>query len=228
MITQLDRGGATALSVIELMQTIHAPTSTSADIRVQSISDAVAISSSPTPHGLQELFDMIESLTIKLLVLGFFIRGGVVKGRLFHNRNIIFGNALVRAYHFESQIARYARVVVSRDVKLDVDRFIAEGHGDLDGRLQQDDDGPFYVNSLRDIMTQAAFMSSEDLIRSTVGFDLVQMGRQIQHRFDTAADMPPHFEKVQWFARYWNSVVPTAEDIPRIQGPGLSVYLAVG
>jgi hypothetical protein len=218
MIVQLDQGGATAASVIELMQTIRAPVDTSADIRVESISDAVAISSGTDPRALQTLLDMIEKLTIKLLVLGFFIRGGLVKGRLYHDRNTIFGNALVRAYHFESHIARYARVVVSREVKLDVDRFTANGHGALEGRLHQDEDGPFYVNSLRDIMTEGSLMPGETLLSNAIGHDLVEMGTAIQRRYDEAADTPSHFEKVQWFARYWNSIRPNIQGIPRIQG----------
>jgi hypothetical protein len=31
--------------------------------------------------------------------------------------------------------------------------------------------------------------------------------QQIQRRFDEATDEPQHFEKVQWFARYWNLVL---------------------
>jgi hypothetical protein len=38
---------------------------------------------------------------------------------------------------------------------------------------------------------------------------------------------PSHFEKIQWFARYWNSARPSIQGIPHIQGSGLSTYLAI-
>src|SRR5581483_9714310 len=34
--------------------------------------------------------------------------------------------------------------------------------------------------------------------------------KMIQKRFRQSIDEPRHFEKVQWFAKYWNSIVPPA------------------
>jgi hypothetical protein len=34
---------------------------------------------------------------------------------------------------------------------------------------------------------------------------LTQMRKAIQKRYDEASDNPDHFQKVDWFVRYWNS-----------------------
>ncbi len=46
---------------------------------------------------------------------------------------------------------------------------------------------------------------------------------QIQRRFDEATDNPNHFEKVKWFANYWNENVRRWDiaGLERITGPGV-------
>jgi len=41
------------------------------------------------------------------------------------------------------------------------------------------------------------------------------------------SDNPRHFEKVQWFARYWNKHMKSSQALPRITGPGLMPEPAV-
>jgi len=45
--------------------------------------------------------------------------------------------------------------------------------------------------------------------------------KPLQARFDASVDEPRHFEKQQWFARYWNEVVERFDGrVPIITGPG--------
>jgi hypothetical protein len=46
---------------------------------------------------------------------------------------------------------------------------------------------------------------------------------QLQRRFDEATDNPNHFEKVRWFANYWNETIENwaIEGFERVTGPGL-------
>lgn len=235
IIAQLDRGKASALSLIQLLDEIHQPKKglsslAKADIRVQSISDAVAISVAPTAEGLGQLFLATDALTIKLLSMGYFIRGAIAKGRLYHDGNMIFGEALVRAYQFESQVARYARLLVTRDVKLDVDTFVKDRKfAELfEDRVRQSDDGPYYSNSLRDIALVATMVDPKVKFGTTaIAHNLLELREIIQRRLDEAADNPRHFEKVQLFASYWNDVMPRNDDLPKIKGPGLVAFLAI-
>ena len=49
-----------------------------------------------------------------------------------------------------------------------------------------------------------------------------KMRDMIQRRFDESVDTPRHFEKVQWFANYWNiSIHEERAGLTFIKGPGL-------
>jgi hypothetical protein len=89
-----------AAALREAMRKMHAPASgpdatEGIDFRAQSISDAIAISTAPS--GLYELLEAIEKLAIDLVREGYFIRGALVFGYLYHDASMAFGDALVRA-----------------------------------------------------------------------------------------------------------------------------------
>lgn len=56
----------------------------------------------------------IATAAAHALELGFLLRGGATIGKLFHERGIIFGEALVEAYLIESGVSNYPRIVVSQ------------------------------------------------------------------------------------------------------------------
>jgi hypothetical protein len=53
--------------------------------------------------------------------------------------------------------------------------------------------------------------------------DYAHMQEMIQKRLDEAAYEPRHFEKVQWFAKYWRTFVPYGvSGFETLTGPGLN------
>src|SRR4051794_38761770 len=104
LIVHLNRD-ETQLAVVQgLLKNVHNPVLEDlkdllprSDLRAQSISDAVAISASMTEFGHAHMFMAIERLAQKLLKAGIFVRGAIVKGRLFHNAEMVFGEGIVRA-----------------------------------------------------------------------------------------------------------------------------------
>jgi len=121
------REGATRFEVIrDLLNIIHAPPEarfvkafTTTDYKAQSISDAVCISALPSAVGLSHLFYSLEELTLRLLTQGFFLRGAIVRGRLYHDDRMVFGEALIRAFRLEQDVVRFPRIMVTREVVLD-------------------------------------------------------------------------------------------------------------
>jgi hypothetical protein len=114
LIDGLGKGALSVEEMRDLLTIIHKPDGLSTrfwptDFRTQSISDAVAISANMNREGLIEILRALEILTLRLLDKGYFIRGGLVKGRLFHDENVVFGDALVEAFRLESEVARYHR-----------------------------------------------------------------------------------------------------------------------
>ena len=127
IIASLDRGGHSAEQIRELFKLMtkrppheHIPGQEIADLRIQSISDAICISASLSTAGLTHLLTAIESLAGRILRHGYFIRGAVVKGQLYHDDHAVFGSALVRAYNLESNTVRYPRVMVTNEVVRDI------------------------------------------------------------------------------------------------------------
>ena len=233
LINRLGKGALSVREMRELLTTIHKPDGLSTqywptDFRTQSISDAVAISANVNREGLIEILRALENLTLRLLDKGYFIRGGLVKGRLFHDENVVFGDALVEAFRIESEIARYPRVMTTRAVWLDYEKYRAEDDGgSLDDWLKQSDDGPMFVHTLRSTSAFAYRTKLDNLSLSPPeqkNLDhITELQNTIQKKFDEAIDNPRHFEKVQWFAEYWNRSVPYGgKDFSTIQGPGLN------
>ncbi|GIP59102.1 hypothetical protein [Paenibacillus woosongensis] len=50
-------------------------------------------------------------LYLSLLAKGILVRGGITTGALYHDKDIVFGPALVKAYHIESNYSIYPRIV---------------------------------------------------------------------------------------------------------------------
>lgn len=224
----LDRGTTTYEHVRDLLRKVHAtalkppadwlqPTNRSSqkrqesskgsDLKTQSISDALCLSAAATWEGLAHIFYNLEELTLSLLDKGYFVRGAIAKGRLYHDSHMAFGAALMTAYRLEHEAARFPRILVSREVREDA------VHYEIDKHVFQSDDGPHFLHVLR--RWRNRHLHDDDVKRYT------QILRQVQTRFNESVDNPRHFEKVQWFARYMNMQRPSAPDIEYLCGPGV-------
>jgi hypothetical protein len=221
LIDRLDRDEIKFQLVRNLLQTIHAPAQNrlylfeQSDFRAQSISDAIALSAKPKIEGLWQLLHSLETLSLELLEQGYFVRGAVVRGRLYHDEQIVFGSALVRAYELESAIAKFPRIMVTSDVGRDVSLFQRFGgiwENEFRDRIRQATDGPLFLHFLRKMQQrfEGALVS-----RPRTNFGTArefrayrEMRDLIQLRLRQAIDNPNHFEKIKWFASYWNECVP--------------------
>lgn len=201
--------------------------------RAQSISDAVAMSSAVNAAGLGHLYHALIDLTYDLLHEGFFIRGAIVKGRLYHDDQMVFGEALVRAYLLERDVVRYPRIMIASEVIADLQNYLATApNGFLSEKLQQANDGPYFLDTLK-AFADDAYYATENIAKAKDDKDdeaieearwelspLADVRDKIQQRFLEAVDDPRRFEKVQWFAAYWNRSVGRANAELIVQGPG--------
>jgi len=214
LISDLERERISVEEIRQVLSVVHAPPKTTrpqeADLRSQSISDAVALSATATAAGFDAICAAAEMLSLRLLRSGYFVRGAITKGRLYHDPGTIFGPALVEAYRLESQIAKFPRIIVPRAVARDGLVYAEQGtHWKqyFDGRFIQAEDGPFFIDILRDHTRHL-----QKVVNHTMADDgtlplLRMMRTAIQKRFDEASDNPNHFEKVAWFVVYWNGKI---------------------
>lgn len=83
-------------------------------VKFSMFSDAIAIS---MPISFEaRICNTCSELIREFILNGFLLRGGVAEGRLFHNEQTIFGDAIVEAYKLESEYAKYSRVMVARRI----------------------------------------------------------------------------------------------------------------
>jgi hypothetical protein len=181
------------------------------DFRQQIISDGIVMSSDNTSAGLEFLVFAIEQLSIALLTLGMFTRGGLAKGKLHHDDKVIFGEGFLEAYFLESEIAKYPRIIVGRTVYDDMSDFSTSGDVVLQPHIRHADDGPAFVHVLHSLANPPTESCS-------IGESKVEeeIRRHLQVNIFAEMHVPRHFEKVRWFANYWNSVA--AEQTPPLLG----------
>jgi hypothetical protein len=169
--------------------------------RKQIISDGIVMSSDNTGKGLEFLVLAIKQLSIALLRLGMFTRGGLAKGKLHHDDNVLFGDGFMDAYFLESQIAKYPRIIVGKTVYDDMCEFSASGDVVLQPYIRHADDGPAFVHilyTLADPPTEGCSIGEARVEE--------EVRRRLQMNLFSAMHIPRHFEKVRWFATYWNSI----------------------
>lgn len=90
------------LAKVQNPDVVYNDTLKDTDFRAQSISDAVCISTRRSPSGLGQIMHTLQTLTVELLEVGFFVRGAIVSGNLYHDEKMVFGQALIEAFHLEN------------------------------------------------------------------------------------------------------------------------------
>jgi hypothetical protein len=222
LIEHLDKDANQFDALRNLLARVHgtrsgrSPEDSDSDFRAQSISDAVAISTAPTESGLSEILRALQLLAVDLLVQGYFIRGAVVRAPLYHDNQMVFGKALIQAYSFESEVAKYPRIMVAREVREDIIRFSTKPRSATTvpkaDWLKQSSDGPMYLDVLQPVVS--LFKKNEHPHQSLSPAERItyrqymSIKERIQQRYEESMDTPRHFEKVKWFAQYWNEVIP--------------------
>lgn len=221
LIRQSENGKVEVGVVHQLLEIVHKPDQgdgfvvLGSDFRSQSISDAVAISTASNENGLLHALHALKELSLRMLEKGYFVRGALVHGGLFHEKQTVFGPALLEAYRLESSVARFPRIMINRDV---IDRVQMSGRKqEFSAYIDQAADGPYAVNLFHGI-TDAEHPTRQTRLLPV----LEEISARVEQRLNEAVDNPSHFEKAQWFARYWNSKIPNwASSTCVISGPGL-------
>jgi hypothetical protein len=94
----------------------------------------------PIPYlFIQSLANVVASIVLDAMRMGCLIRGAITSGSLYHERGVVFGQALIDAYEIESRIAKHPRVVVA-------DKIAEFAGGPI---LFRDDDGLWCLNYMK-------------------------------------------------------------------------------
>jgi hypothetical protein len=154
------------------------------------------------------LFAAVRELAEASLRQGYFLRGAVCKGLLYHDETTVFGEVLVKAYKLESEIVKFPRIMLTKQVVDDA--MSSDSKKDFAEHINQADDGPFYLHVLWHVGMLLDVLKERNYDRAGSEHRLdyyAKIREMIQRRFDESVDTPQHFEKVQWFANYWNLTI---------------------
>lgn len=83
---------------------------------------------------------------------GFLVRGSIVRGQVYHTKNMIFGPGLVEAVEKEKALVSYPRIVLGQDILDIVQHHHARHHGPdeeleyIKTLIEKDFDGLYYIN----------------------------------------------------------------------------------
>lgn len=182
------------------------------DVRMEftAFSDCFVLSSRVPEDFVNAALYQVALICSYLLGLGWFARGAIVEGRLFHKDNIVFGPGFLDAYCKERNEAIYPRIIVSNDL---VERYnheikVAELHKVRNKwsatLLRKDKDNNCYLDTIYTIpfsLKNADEKEHIELIK-------VQVQKQIKdHENDQRTLM-----KYTWFKDYFNIIVEEHQD----------------
>lgn len=183
--------------------------------RTQSISDAAAVSTNATDAGLRHLFIALSWLQGLFFLSGVYLRGAIVRGPLFHDEKMVFGEALVEAYRIESTDAVFPRIMIAPSVMKDIG---VSRHAEwFAKKIKQSDEGA-YLHFL-DVLDQfsGAPISPNHMQRAVLDRFIIG-AKTLQKNYDASLGNDRHFAKMRWLAAYFNnSVHPQCGELTRVK-----------
>ncbi|NWO06596.1 MAG: hypothetical protein HLX50_13180 [Alteromonadaceae bacterium] len=161
------------------------------DLEVNQFSDSIAISAEPTKEGYFSVIWACGWLHANLLYSGILTRGGITVGPTVHESDLIYGDAMIRAYRIESSAAVYPRIVVDDQI------FKDPGIGARKAYLAQDVDGLWFIDpfEFEASCPGAAELAADGYDPREIYFN--ELGKHIEFGLSTAARVD-HKSKWQW------------------------------
>jgi len=188
------------------------------DLKAQNFSDCIVVSANLSANGLWHLLLSIDDLFWSLSEFGVLLRGGTSKGFLYHDEDIVFGPALVHAYHLEQNVAVYPRIVVSRQVYEDAEMYAQSDHIAkvyYDSRLIRGDDGPAFLHVLLDLESfnyHGRSKSTPNAETHTLFTKGNNFCKALRNNLDAKMDEPNVYIKLKWFAEYFDREVVAGKE----------------
>lgn len=182
-------------------------------LRFTHFSDCIVLSIDRTPAGLMEAFESINVLTSNLLQFDVLVRGGLVAGNAYHDKDFVYGTAVNRAFHLEHEVAQDPMILLSEEVVADANQY---GTSHL-AWLCTDPAQRQFVHYLRwysDYRPELIYPGKpllEEPAKRVIDFVLGRL----------ALDTGRVLAKAQWLQAYWNDAVATKGVFERID-PGIT------
>jgi hypothetical protein len=176
------------------------------DIRMTAFSDCYVLSESSSLSAWRVLA-AVQKLGADFLTEGILTRGAVVLGEAHHEGSVLFGQGIVDAYNWESDVAKYPRILVSEEVRQKVWGY----HKDTlwnEGLLERDVDGFWFVNLLTPSLSKWWLLANPET--PSVHSHLEKVRAALVDAWERARGNPAHESKVWWLIHRFNRVAEKA------------------
>lgn len=127
-------------------------------LQLSQFSDSIVISiSMKNSHEMLAIFKHLKSIQSNLILKDILLRGGIVKGKLIHNDELLLGPGMINAYKLESKCAMHPRIVIDPKVLWQFRRVNgikqAERLKDFDYEksFAKENDGTAYIDYFNDL-----------------------------------------------------------------------------
>jgi hypothetical protein len=168
------------------------------DFQFQTFSDSIVVSVSSELRGLAYLLNAIYIFALDLMQESLLIRGAIAKGKLYHKKGVMFGPAFIEAYRLEQTVAKYPRVVLSKQTYEDHKASTLEPL-----TITLSEDGPPCVSIFEPL---EMFLGKDDArIKATEIATRCRIA--IQGLLNDSIHSPSHYEKLRWLAIEWNKTI---------------------
>lgn len=128
-------------------------------LQLSQFSDSIVISiSMKHSHEMLTIFKHLKTIQINLLFKDILLRGGVVKGQLIHNKDLLLGPGMINAYDLESKCALHPRIVIDPKVLWQFSRVDGIKQTkrlkdfDYEKTFAKETDGTAYIDYFNDII----------------------------------------------------------------------------
>jgi hypothetical protein len=185
------------------------------NLKVLAISDTIIISTPYKDKNIRFLFAAVSALAYQLVFFNkLLLRGGVAKGELKHQGNLIYGKAYLRACKLEKE-AIYPRIIVDKNLIEDLyNKKILEKHNfgisafsePSSLWIEHDNDSNYFIDFLCDSFFRGGTNDTErNLSLSLTEFCIKNFKKFIQENKTKYAENKFILAKYDWLENYFNS-----------------------
>ncbi|QHJ72278.1 hypothetical protein [Planococcus halotolerans] len=115
------------------------------DLQLVQFSDSIVLATKFDKSNFPLFLNIISEYQYNLLQEGILVRGGITYGKHFYNDGFMYSLGLIEAYHLESKVARFPRIIVSKDL---IELLYEDQMNLSDLGLLQEYDGHYFVDYL--------------------------------------------------------------------------------
>lgn len=101
--------------LVDCLAEVRATTPVNA-LDLRAFSDSIVLSAPLTPDAVVKLILSTVGLQRVFLRRSILVRGGIALGKHFANEDLVYSEALIRAYHLERDHARFPRILMERNL----------------------------------------------------------------------------------------------------------------